>query len=224
MSLLTSASIWQNDDSNKKRVSTMQKPDINNSYNDIEENINKFKNSSPPSMDDLNKSNEVKNNRVNELLNKMTSINIENDGNKLSNFVPMTNPELTKAGQDTSNENRFHAPMSLPTPTTEYNSQKINSTNSTQQFSSNDSNLANLSNYRNIYQPVNTKPYYSNIGISTGTDNKLLEKINYMIHLLEEQQNEKTSNITEEFILYTFLGIFIIYVLDSFARTGKYIR
>jgi hypothetical protein len=45
-----------------------------------------------------------------------------------------------------------------------------------------------------------------------------------MIHLLEEQQNEKTNNITEEFILYTFLGVFIIFVVDSFARSGKYTR
>lgn len=55
-------------------------------------------------------------------------------------------------------------------------------------------------------------------------DNKLLEKINYMIHMLEQQENEKTSNITEEFVLYTLLGVFIIFIVDSFARTGKYIR
>jgi hypothetical protein len=41
---------------------------------------------------------------------------------------------------------------------------------------------------------------------------------------LEEQQNEKTNNITEEFILYTFLGVFIIFVVDSFSRSGKYTR
>jgi high-affinity K+ transport system ATPase subunit B len=51
-----------------------------------------------------------------------------------------------------------------------------------------------------------------------------MEKINYMIHLLEESQSEKTNNVTEEFILYTFLGMFIIFVVDSFARSGKYIR
>ena len=45
-----------------------------------------------------------------------------------------------------------------------------------------------------------------------------------MIHLLEEQQMEKTANITEEFILYTFLGVFVIYVIDSFTRNGKYVR
>jgi hypothetical protein len=52
----------------------------------------------------------------------------------------------------------------------------------------------------------------------------LLQKLNYMIHLLEEQQDEKTNNVTEEVILYSFLGIFIIFVCDSFARVGKYVR
>jgi hypothetical protein len=55
-------------------------------------------------------------------------------------------------------------------------------------------------------------------------DSKLMEKINYMIHLLETQEAEKTANITEEFVLYTFLGVFMIFVLDSFARVGKYTR
>ena len=55
-------------------------------------------------------------------------------------------------------------------------------------------------------------------------DDRLMEKINYMIHMLEEQQMEKTSNITEEFILYTFLGIFVIFTVDSFTRAGKYVR
>jgi len=45
-----------------------------------------------------------------------------------------------------------------------------------------------------------------------------------MINLLEEQQDEKTNNVTEEVVLYSFLGIFIIFVVDSFARVGKYVR
>jgi hypothetical protein len=45
-----------------------------------------------------------------------------------------------------------------------------------------------------------------------------------MINLLEEQQDEKTNNVTEEVVLYSFLGIFIIFVIDSFARVGKYVR
>ena len=51
-----------------------------------------------------------------------------------------------------------------------------------------------------------------------------MKKINYMINLLEEQQDEKTNNVTEEVVLYSFLGIFIIFVVDSFARVGKYVR
>lgn len=54
------------------------------------------------------------------------------------------------------------------------------------------------------------------------TNNELLsKKINYMINLLEEQKDEKTKNITEELILYCFLGIFIIFLIDSFVKIGK---
>jgi len=56
------------------------------------------------------------------------------------------------------------------------------------------------------------------------TSDILMKKINYMINLLEEQQDEKTNNVTEEVVLYSFLGIFIIFVVDSFARVGKYVR
>ena len=52
----------------------------------------------------------------------------------------------------------------------------------------------------------------------------LMKKLNYMIHLLEEQKNEQTNNVTEELILYIFLGIFVIFVVDSFTKVGKYTR
>jgi len=55
-------------------------------------------------------------------------------------------------------------------------------------------------------------------------DSELMEKLNYMIYLLEEQRDEKTSHITEELILYVFLGIFTLFVLDAFVKTGKYSR
>jgi high-affinity K+ transport system ATPase subunit B len=56
------------------------------------------------------------------------------------------------------------------------------------------------------------------------TQDVLLQKINYMISLLEDQQDEKTNNVTEEVVLYSFLGIFIIFIVDSFAKVGKYVR
>ena len=61
--------------------------------------------------------------------------------------------------------------------------------------------------------------------MNTGTnDNELLQKLNYMINLLEQQQDEKTNHVTEEVVLYCFLGIFIIFLVDSFVRVGKYVR
>ena len=73
--------------------------------------------------------------------------------------------------------------------------------------------------------------YYKNSSVTSngnGSDYKnkdqLIEKLNYMILLLEEQQNERTGHIMEELILYAFLGIFMIFIVDSFVRAGKYVR
>jgi len=95
-----------------------------------------------------------------------------------------------------------------------------------------------IPNYESIYKrPANPNnvPYYpsstpgfQNYITSNGnyseTNDVLLEKLNYMIHLLEEQQDERTNNVTEEVILYCFLGVFIIFIVDSFSRVGKYTR
>ena len=61
-------------------------------------------------------------------------------------------------------------------------------------------------------------------GGSTERREELMKKLDYMIHLLEEQHEERTGHVTEELILYSFLGIFVIFVTDSFARAGKYVR
>jgi len=72
------------------------------------------------------------------------------------------------------------------------------------------------------------KPYYgiNNVSssIETPSNDLLLQKLNYMITLLEDQQDEKTNNVTEEVVLYSFLGIFIIFIADTFVRAGKYVR
>ena len=54
-----------------------------------------------------------------------------------------------------------------------------------------------------------------------GSMSNINEQLNHIIHLLEEQQNSKTSTTTEELILYTFLGVFTIYIVDSFTKVGK---
>ena len=69
-------------------------------------------------------------------------------------------------------------------------------------------------------------PYFNQTSNQPSINNRdqLLEKLNYMIHLLEEQKDEKTGHVIEEVILYSFLGVFIIFIVDSFARAGKYTR
>jgi hypothetical protein len=78
------------------------------------------------------------------------------------------------------------------------------------------------------YRSQANKPYYT---LNQQPNNQeypsqdvLLQKLNYMISLLEDQQDEKTNNVTEEVVLYSFLGIFIIFIADTFVRAGKYVR
>ena len=79
-------------------------------------------------------------------------------------------------------------------------------------------------NNSHVKYPQTFSPYYSNTHNNNSSDDVLMQKLNYMISLLEEQQDEKTNNVTEEVILYSFLGIFIIFIADSFVRAGKYTR
>jgi len=85
-----------------------------------------------------------------------------------------------------------------------------------------DMNSTYTGQYHNGYVP-----YYAKAADQQqihGNKNELLEKLNYMIHLLEENKDEPTGHVTEELILYCFLGVFVIFTIDSFARVGKYIR
>jgi hypothetical protein len=79
-------------------------------------------------------------------------------------------------------------------------------------------------NYQ-VTKPENNKNYSSNSSSSYSEGNQvLIEKLNYMINLLEEQQDQKTGSVTEEVVLYSFLGVFIIFIVDSFTKVGKYTR
>jgi len=60
--------------------------------------------------------------------------------------------------------------------------------------------------------------------IGNETRDELLDKLNYIINLFEDEKEIKTNKKNEEIVLYCFLGIFVIYVLDSFVSIGKYKR
>lgn len=69
-------------------------------------------------------------------------------------------------------------------------------------------------------------PYYTNASNTQESSNnpEIMEKLNYLVHLIENNNDEKINSITEELVLYCFLGVFIIFVVDSFAKVGKYVR
>ena len=161
----------------------------------------------PESIAETEQNNKTMSSKVVQLLSKLST---DNDGNKLADYEPNYRPELTVTKTDQ---------IDLAPPVKEPMTSK---------YSANDINLANLSNYNQTYgSPTvfqKTQPYYAKMGVSGGSDDKLMEKVNYMIHLLEQQQIEKTANVTEEFILYTLLGVFVIFTVDSFTRAGKYVR
>ena len=53
---------------------------------------------------------------------------------------------------------------------------------------------------------------------------ELLSKLNHIIQMFEEQKEIRTNQKNEEVVMYCFLGIFVIYVLDSFVYIGQYKR
>ena len=60
--------------------------------------------------------------------------------------------------------------------------------------------------------------------IGNETRDELLDKLNYIINLFEDEKEIKTNKKNDEIVLYCFLGIFVIYTLDSFVSIGKYKR
>ena len=231
MSLVSTASLWTNDDnSTRKRQpsmmrKTIKKPIGNSEYQEYSVTQDKDE-YVLHSMDDVDNLNKDHNSRVNDIINKMSSVSVSSDGDKLADFNPPPKPSIqvkkdlqtgwVKADEQIPN---LENPLQMPAPS--FSGQSVNP------YIVNNSNVIGLGNYQQVYDPENVeyKPYYAKMGLGAGSsDSKLMEKINYMIHLLENQENEKTANITEEFILYTFLGVFVIFVLDSFSRSSKYVR
>lgn len=82
------------------------------------------------------------------------------------------------------------------------------------------------SQYYQQYVPLSYSSQQQSQGDSgsPGSKDDLMQKMNHIIQMLEDQQDEKTGSVTEELILYCFLGVFVIFVVDSFVRAGKYVR
>jgi hypothetical protein len=235
MSLISSASPWTNDENiSKKRIPSLRRTAKKNPVPDEHAGVTEYvseeklylESQVPESIQTTQANLEDRSNRVSQLINQVTG---DNDGNKLADFTPIDNPIIQKRS-DSENaatnfaDNEILGPVQ-PNPARMYRQSGVNANPGN--YAPNLHNLGGFySNYRTSYEmpknPIQSAPQSSSG--SSMFDSKLMEKVNYMIHMLEEQHNEKTSNITEEFLLYMFLGVFIIFIVDSFARAGKYIR
>lgn len=223
MSLLNTASTWSNDESsNKKRISTIRK-----TVKLRPQNTSDYNKESYTTMNSIEKdkqTQETRESKVNELLNKIT-MDESDENNKMGEFKPLSPPDIT-VKQDYKEENN---PVYVPSPVTFKTSGVASNIHGEPRgnYNANNNDKTTYSNYNRSYNASQSVPYYAKMGINGSNSNlndDLVDKMNYMIHLMEQQQYEKTDNVTEEFILYTFLGIFIIFVADSFARVGKYTR
>jgi hypothetical protein len=56
------------------------------------------------------------------------------------------------------------------------------------------------------------------------TNNEMLTKLNSILEMFEDQKEIRTGQKNEEIVLYCFLGVFVIYIMDSFVNIGKYSR
>lgn len=136
------------------------------------------------------------NNNINTIIHKMNEVKIKNEGDNLMKFTPIEPPKIQVKDE-----------------TKEKVAQKYDPTN-----------LGDLyTNYKDSQKLIIDKEAFTTKPTELSKD-KLMEKINYAIHLLEQQHNQKTDHIFEEFILYGFVGVFVIFVIDSFHKSTKYIR
>lgn len=196
MSLALYASPINNDEP----MNTSMNTSMNNNSNTIDKKRNTrktIKNRSPPHV---------------QKMIKTIYESFDNEENDIADFTPPPHAEQTKIPQNN------------------YSSELLDNKNlGVSENSENDSSVNKEafntlpSTYANDYYKEYV-PYYNQMSQNGGNKDQLLEKLNYMIHLLEEQQDVKTGHVMEEIILYSFLGVFMIFIVDSFARAAKYTR
>ena len=218
MSLLNTASPWNTDGGTRKRIPSIGKRKTQKATAAPidEESVEEAEESDiSGNFEDTMNINAERESTVTKLLNKITASST-NAGNGLEDFKPLSDNLANR-----SRSEGFESPM-LKKAATPNTSIPVPS----------DFKTDGLSSYTKSYESggILGKPYYSSMGIakSNGSgdddDGALFQKLNYMTHILEDIQMEKTSNVTEELILYTFLGVFTIFIVDSFTRAGKYYR
>jgi len=163
----------------------------------------------------------------------------------MGHFNPMA-PPMSMGVEQTKNRDASDPSDSASSPA-EYNPQSTGPILPDQPVTSNsvdyDKYRRYMPNYKQMYgdgvdvdqlagdQPIHSSTLYGPVPSSMNVSNNpnlvsdpLIAKLNHVIHLLEEQKDDKTSRVSEEVMLYFFLGIFVIFIVDSFTKLGKYTR
>lgn len=225
MSLLNTASAFQSSGSKKEKFT----PRMTDTFKKLTSQFSDATSSNE--LNSMEKSLERQKERdakVNEMITSMGQVRGFSDSDGLGDFNPSSS---------TSSNNRMVTPVAPlppidpPSTTSEtegFTTQLASYMNPNKQMASSYSTSYGLTPYyQQLSKKFNTNKVDSFVNSSpsvTSSDNQLMEKLNYMIHLLEEQQKEPTQHILEEFLLYGLLGVFIIFLVDSFTRVGKYTR
>ena len=222
MSLLNTASPWKGCNT-QKRTPSIGKRRTQRSQQPLPEESASSLTADLEEQEDISdqlkmtiETNDERSTAVNDMLNRITADPIDS-GNGLADFRPVApGPAKSKSFMDN---------LADLLPKEGFESDTLRRAAAATAAQPNDITLDSLSSYTKSYESggILGKPYYSQK--STNEPNGvILQKLNNITNILEDLKLEKTSNITEELILYSFLGIFVIFVVDSFARVGKYHR
>lgn len=163
---------------------------------------------------------------ISELI-KLTGIDDDDSDSENEDFQPLAPPSMTKMPNQIPAD-ACSTDIKLPSN----NSKELNAP-----VNSHPSSYENFSIIKNeepsTYDIAHNDPNFmenlnSNITSIAHTPSNLTEidkKLSYIAHLLEEQRNTRTDTVMEECILTAFLGVFTIYVIDSFTKFGhSYVR
>lgn len=201
--------------------------------------VNMRGNAAPESIDEYMDKQTDRNTKINSILNKITSFSTDD---RLGDFNPMPYPATIikkNADQPLHGEEAVDIPANplMPKISSSINGIAVTNNTAAKQNPANayyrptESNGPQYASYRDAYgkeglTTVGKEPYYSKMGIqgSAGSGDKMMDRLNYMTQMLESMQMEKTNHITEEFVLYSLLGVFMIFIVDGFSRGGKYVR
>jgi len=217
---LLNAAPFNSDEEENKNIREENNKRLSSSLNRTIKNRNNNENN-----DNKNKE---RNRRIQKLLNdnNMNNNLTNNESDDLEDFNPPSHPAIQEPKKivkenftfdkiksellDNQQEDELQNQQQNDNPVNKENFQQLPANNLQQYYEKYNAYLNSENNYNKQYMSVSNE--------------ELLKKIDNILFLLEEQRETRTNYVTEELILYVFLGIFVIYLVDSFVKVGKYIR